>query len=181
MCCHHRGHRDAQASRTDSHGAGNLRRRGGPPPLRGVAPQVNGGAYIPVEGEWSAPESLAEAVRDALDDRGISRSTVCGAIIWVHSPHRQSVLDELTRVLNPDARVLQLWGSAAQDPREVMDNEDRPDRPWRTRHLFLGYHRDSGGSRWLTDGEISRATVLAWDSGSEYASAGQLDPWELRP
>lgn len=150
-------------------------------PGRGAPLGATTGEYVPVEGQWAEPEMLIDAIRTALIQRGTLDSGVHGAIIWIHTPHRQAVLNELERVLGSDATVLQLWGSATKDPREVMGEEDRADRPWRTRHLFLGYQRDLGGSRWLTSEEISSATVRAWDGEDDYFIAGRIDPWGHRP
>lgn len=140
------------------------------------------GEYIPVEGRWAEPEALIGSIRTLMDERDIPAADVPGAIVWVHTPYRQPVLDQFERVLSPDATVLQLWGSAVRDPREVMAEEGSSARPWRTRHLFLGYQRnDDGGARWLTAEEISTATVHAWDSADSHVIAGQIDPWEHRP
>src|SRR5699024_6410099 len=91
---------------------------------------------------------------------------------------RRAVLDELDRLLAPDATVLQLWGSATRDPRDVMDAEAHSEYPWRLRHLFLGYHRGPFATRWLTDEAISHAPVHSWDTDDDSALAGELDPWE---
>lgn len=99
----------------------------------------------------------------------------------MHSPYRKAVLAELDRVLASDATVLQLWGSATRDPRDVMEDEALSERRWRLRHLFLGYRHGPSASQWLTDEEISQATVHAWGTDDKYVHAGQLDPWEQRP
>ncbi|MGO1949078.1 MAG: hypothetical protein ACTH1D_05555 [Mycobacteriaceae bacterium] len=146
-------------------------------PQRG-APDGDG-TFIPVEGDWSRPDELVDGIRGALDAHGIRSSDIAGAIVWVHSPYRQPVLDKLEGLLPLDAIVLQLWGSGFQDPREVAG--ESVERPWIMRHLFLGYQRDSGVSRWLTDDEISEATVQAWDGANDRVIAGHLDPWDERP
>lgn len=124
---------------------------------------------------------MIDATLEALREYDIPASSIQGAIVWVHTPHREPLFDELERVLEPDATVLQLWGSAEQDPRHVMADGTRVERPWRMRHLLLGYRRDSGSARWLTHNEVSEATVLAWDTDSDEFVVGALDPWEARP
>lgn len=146
-------------------------------PDRAAPPMPTPGEFIPIRGEWSDPGALVESVCAAASRRGISVPLSHGAVIWVHSPFRSAVMDELDRVLAADATVLQLWGSAARDPREVMAEEARSERRWRERHVFLGYHREAGASRWLTDEEISHATIHAWDTDGDCFYAGRLDPW----
>lgn len=153
-------------------------------PHRGAPQKPSMGLHIPVEADWNDPKTLAQRVQAVLEDRLTPRPMVQGAIIWIHSPYRQAVLDQLEHVLSPEARLLQLWGSAAQDPRQVMAAEDHTVRSWDTRHLFLGYQRDDGVSRWLTSLEVSQATLHAWDDeskGNHRFIAGELDPWSHRP
>ncbi|WP_029089882.1 hypothetical protein [Brevibacterium album] len=138
------------------------------------------GSFIPVTAEWRKPEGLADGALTAMRDHGFPPASLPGAIAWVHAPHRQAVFDQLERVLSREATVLQLWGSAHRDPREVMAEETRTPRPWTMRHLLLGYRSDRGGSRWLTHAEISEAALRAWDGDDPYAIAGRLDPWEHR-
>lgn len=151
-------------------------------PARGAPVGDGPGEYVPVEADWSRPEALGDAIRAELDGRGVASGAILGAIVWVHSPHRQAVLDQLEGLLEPGATVLQVWGSAATDPREVMAKDDGcAVRPWRARHLYLGYQRDERGARWLTDEEISGAAVRAWDGDGGPSLAGQVDPWEHHP
>ena len=139
------------------------------------------GEFIPVTGEWDKPGALVDSVLAAARHRKLSHTPVQGAIVWVHSPHRQAVLAELHRLLAPDATVLQLWGSATRDPRDIMDEEAHSECTWRSRHLFLGYRHGPSASQWLNDQEISQATIHAWDTDDKYFHAGELDPWEQRP
>ena len=136
--------------------------------------------FVPVPAQWDRPEALVDQIEATLRSRG-EPSVLDGAIVWIHSPHRQSVLSELSRVLNEASTVVQLWGSAAQDPRRVLAGESDDGYPWTMRHVLLGYHRSSEGARWLTHSEVAAATLQAWDDGPAHVVAGRLDPWEDHP
>src|SRR5699024_6492623 len=98
-------------------------------PDRAAPPASTAGEFIPVQGQWSEPGVLVDRVLASARHRNISLPLIHGAIVWVHSPHRRAVLDELDRLLAPDATVLQLWGSATRDPRDVMDAEAHSEYP----------------------------------------------------
>lgn len=150
-------------------------------PHHAAPPNHTPGEFVPVQGEWSDPEALVASILAVIRHRKLPQPLVQGAIVWVHSPYREALLAELHRVLAPDATVLQLWGSGARDPRDVMEAESSSQGRWRLRHLFLGYRYGPSASRWLTDEEISQATIHTWDTDGKYLHAGQLDPWEHRP
>lgn len=148
-------------------------------PGRGSPSRPGAATYIPVVGDWTEPGIFVDAILGHVRSRPPA-APVDGALIWVHSPHRQAVLAELERVLAHDATVIQVWGSATQDPREVRDLESSSHRSWTMRHVYLGYRPGPPTRRWLTDDEVSRAALLAWDDDDDVI-AGQLEPWEQHP
>lgn len=150
-------------------------------PARGAPEAPAPGEFVPVPSEWSEAGRVGRDVLAAMRSRATTPHAMHGAILWVHSPHRQAVLDQLVDVLAPDATVLQLWGSAATNPRKTMAQEHSTRHPWTMRHLVLGYHREAGYFRWLTDEEISRAALRAWDGDERVSVAGQVEPWARRP
>lgn len=153
-------------------------------PQRGVPAEHMDDRFIGLTGDWCEPEDFASQILAALRERGATTSELAGAIVWVHSPYRHGVLDQLERVLDPTAQVLQLWGSAVEKPQEIMTRENHVRRSWKSKHLYLGYHASTGAPRWLTNDEISQAALRAWEaphSGDGYFVAGQTEPWEQRP
>lgn len=156
-------------------------------PGRGVGGDDRGSAagargdYFGVAGQWSEPAAFVDELESILG----GDTAIEAAIAWVHTPYRQTVLEQLGRVLTTDATVLQIWGSASQDPREVMAEDPAAavptGRSWSMRHVYLGYQPGPGTARWLTEAEISSGVLDAWDSGREHTVVGRLDPWDRRP
>lgn len=144
-------------------------------PARGAPGAPTPGTFLPVAGDWTAPSGLADDVLAATDGRHVTT-----VVAWVHAPHRAAVLEGLPAATIAGAAVIHLWGSAARDSRQTIEEIDLGgDR--RARHVLLGYRSTQAGSRWLTDGEISAAVLRALDGSAAAVVAGQLDPWDQRP
>lgn len=145
-------------------------------PDRAAPPQTSPGEFFPVAADWADPKSLVDAIAAATDER---RAEL--VVVWVHTPYRAALMRELERVVAPDAIVVQVWGSAAQDPRGYLTTE-RVELPGRTsRDVFLGYVIRESGARWLTHREISEGVLHAIDQPEATHTVGQIDPWDQRP
>ncbi|HIW99612.1 MAG TPA: hypothetical protein H9871_05665 [Candidatus Nesterenkonia stercoripullorum] len=145
-------------------------------PGRATPPSTIPGEFTAVSADWRDPESLTDAVADAAHGHLFPT-----AVVWVHSPYRVAVMRGLARLLTADAVVVQVWGSASHDPRDVLDSQG-VDLPGRTMcHVMLGYVRLAGISRWLSSAEISDGVVHALDAAEPVHVVGRIDPWQQRP
>ena len=89
---------------------------------------------------------------------------------WIHldAPEALGVLRQ--RVTGDVLRVL---GSAAADPSFPAAGKPR--------EVILGFVREGGHSRWLTDPEISAGVLEALRSGKPRSVVGTLTPRSERP
>lgn len=145
-------------------------------PRRAVPHQEGPGELIPITAEWQKPEALVDAVLMAIDGHPVTH-----VIVWVHSPYRTAIISELDRAVDANTVVVNVWGSASQDPREVRAAEMGTLAGRDTRDLVLGYAREAGASRWLTHAEISDGVLHVLNGTEPVHIVGQIDPWDQRP
>lgn len=118
-------------------------------------PATNGdgrGAHW-VKADWTMPDALADAARDAL------RGPADLLVAWVHREVRASVLRAVLPLLAPDAPVVEVHGSASANPVGGCPDPILADHP--TQQVVLGYVRHAGRTRWLTHQEISTGVLDA--------------------
>jgi NAD(P)-dependent dehydrogenase (short-subunit alcohol dehydrogenase family) len=148
------------------------RRRRLPPAQACAGGSVHWGA-----GDWSRPGELAQGLASA----GAQEADLL--VAWVHSPHREPVLQAVAPLLAPGAGVVEVWASAAADPLASLPAPVLPAH--RTHQAVLGYARSGGRTRWLTHAEIGAgvlAAARAADAGrpGEIHEVGELRPWPPR-
>lgn len=85
-------------------------------PSQGAPVKPSTGRFIPVTADWARPEQLADAILMASGGRQVTT-----AVLWIHSPYRSSVLQELKRAIAEMATVIQVRGSAGPDVAEKWD------------------------------------------------------------
>ncbi|GAB3695501.1 short-chain dehydrogenase [Nocardiopsis oceani] len=134
-----------------------------------------------VRSEWGDPGALTEAVRATGTTTGSAHEPAPFDLLvaWVHTPHRERVLTAVEPLLSKRAVVVEVWGSASRNPLTTLPPPvlDLP-----THQAVLGYQRHNGGTRWLTDGEISEGVLAAARSALTGAlprvhEVGTLTPW----
>lgn len=123
-----------------------------------------------VAADWAEPEAVS---------RGLAGRRPDVAVLWVHQPHRTGVLDAVEPLLVEGGLLVHVWGSAGPRPPERALASTRPDVT--VRHVVLGFVRDAGGSRWLTDDEIASRVVAALHDPAPVQVVGVLEPWDERP
>lgn len=122
-----------------------------------------------VAADWSDPDHLA--ARLAGGRFGL-------AVLWVHGPHREAVTTVVEPLLDEGALVVQVWGSSGPPPRPDAVRAARADLT--VRHVVLGFVREGGRSRWLTDEEIVGGVATALHDVSPVQVVGIVEPWALR-
>lgn len=131
-----------------------------------------------VAGDWKRPQEMAEHLRAAAD-----RLVVDSAVLWVHTPYRATVFAAVAPLLHEEAVVVLPHGSAAADPsRSLPETPEQFQPPRRCRRLVLGFADSAGGgTRWLSDTEISDAALRALDDPGAVQTVGRTSPWSDRP
>ncbi len=131
-------------------------------------PHGSGGAWI--EADWSEPSRFVGAVEHAVT------GTIDLLVLWCHHPYNEPVARGLVELLEP-LRVIEVVGSralralaAGEDPRCVTGSF----------LVVLGAHRSpGGGTRWLTDEEISAGVTTACQQAGTAGSGGRYIVGEL--
>jgi NAD(P)-dependent dehydrogenase (short-subunit alcohol dehydrogenase family) len=135
---------------------------------------------MPISADYTDTAALDTALQAAAGAAGPIDRAIC----WIHSTAPEAPLIVARHVQQVYCHVL---GSAATDPAAPH----RLDR-WRARfaalpHLdyrivVLGFVLDAGGgSRWLTNDEISAGVKRAFDSDAPLSVVGRVEPWSARP
>lgn len=145
-------------------------------PDRAAPPAAGRGEFVPVVAAWQKPEALSDSIVSATGGHPVTH-----VVVWVHSPYRTAVMGELEHTVASDAIVVQVWGSAGEDPRNVLATERVTLPGRRMRHVILGYAIEAKVSRWLTHTEISDGVLRALDRPEALQIIGQIDPWDHRP
>ena len=134
-----------------------------------------------VRSEWGDPGALAEALRTTGSATGTSHDPASFDLLvaWVHTPHREQVLTAVEPLLSKQAVAVEVWGSASRNPLTTLPTPvlDLP-----THQAVLGYQRHNGGTRWLTDGEVSEGVLAVARSALTGApprvhEVGTVNPW----
>lgn len=95
-------------------------------------------------------------------------------VAWIH-PDTPGAFGILHQVVTGD--VLCVLGSADADPGFPA----RIPAAGEPREVILGFVREAGHSRWLTDAEISVGVLQALCSGEPRSVVGTVTPWSERP
>lgn len=129
--------------------------------------------YVGVQASWDDPEELVTIVGSAMGYSNIDHFDA--AIIWVHAPYREPIMDSLPGLLAPDATVIHVWGSSARSPEDTKAAYDARPESWRNKHVFLGSTHNGRYRRWLTHQEISAGAIQAWDGDEDITIVGELE------
>lgn len=129
--------------------------------------------------DYRDDQAFAAALAAAVDRSG----PVDLAVAWFHTLKIAAPRLLAERV---DGRLFQVLGSAIADPghpdrlaRAAGVAADLPD--CRLRQIVLGFKPTDGGSRWLTNAEISRGVLEAVSADQTLTIIGQVEPWSARP
>ncbi|WP_332767988.1 hypothetical protein [Phenylobacterium sp.] len=105
------------------------------------------------------------------------------AVAWFHTLKIAAPRLLAERV---QGRLFQVLGSAAADPSHpgrletaarVADGLPQ----CAVRQVVLGFKMEAGGSRWLTNSEISQGVLEAVRADQALTVVGQTEPWSARP
>ncbi len=134
-------------------------------------------AILPVGVDWHDGPALDGALARIVAERG--PFNLC--VAWIHSDAPAAPLAVARRVCGDFVHVL---GSAVADPaRRDGARRARFERlpGLRYREVVLGFVREGGGSRWLTDAEIAAGVLAAVRGAAPWTPVGEVDPWDARP
>ncbi len=140
------------------------------------------GSIRPIPVDYRDSGALRAELLSAVRSAGPIRLAVC----WIHStaPEAPGVVAEVLRRQSTPCRYFRVRGSPARDP-SVPDSHDAllhgMGPPLLYRRVILGFRRDDGGSRWLTDSEMASGVIEAVRGDSERTMVGTTEPWSARP
>jgi hypothetical protein len=130
----------------------------------------------------------APALDRALDDILERASTVRLVAAWIHPTAPDAARRIGARFARPGAtlRFVHVLGSAVADPARPERLEALRERVAAGLALdyaqaVLGFVVEGGGSRWLTDSEISAGVYDAALSARGLSIVGTVEPWSARP
>lgn len=149
--------------------------------LHDLAESATGpGEVVPVQTNYAAVDDTRAKLAGAVGELGRFGAVV----LWVHTPFRARVHTLVgDACLAEEALVVDVLGSAGRPPREIQPEVPEPfRRPGVTyRQAVLGFTDGPAGTRWLTDTEISKGAIAAFDGPGESTVVGRLHPWRDRP
>ena len=152
-----------------------------PGPLARMAEESGGGIH-PLAVDYGDGEALEAGLRRAIEARGPFTLLVA----WIHdsAPEAPAAVARIAAEGGGRLRYLHVLGSAADDP-------SQPDPERRARmeaiegvtyeEVILGFVREGGRSRWLTDDEIAAGVLAAIDNAAPRRIVGNTRPWSARP
>lgn len=122
-----------------------------------------------------------------IEQRLLELNLTCSlTLLWVHA-HASSFTTDLVRHLFTEESgisVIEILGSASSQPAGLADQRLQQRDFAQLHHyrqVILGFERENGSSRWLSDAEICEGTLTAIDGQERRLIVGRLSPWEQRP
>jgi hypothetical protein len=107
--------------------------------------------------DWRQTQACLTAI-----DHARGAAAIDLALLWIHETGAELLQALLDRVRTTDCLVIHVLSSAAPDPTAFRDALDRTSARCRYRAVRLGAMRTlTGGSRWLTNDEISDGVIEA--------------------
>jgi hypothetical protein len=135
----------------------------------------------PIPADYGDIGELALGLRTAAEARGPIELVVC----YTHAtaPMAPIVVADTVGMPGRPCTFVHVVGSEAPDPTRVdSDRDEISSNPGISyRRVILGFVREDGESRWLTDEEICRGVARAIADASPEQVVGVITPWEARP
>ncbi len=124
--------------------------------------------------DYSDAKQLDKILRASCEAHGAVDLAVC----WIHSC-ASDARRVVARALSSHGRYIEVSGSASSRVNKTDQSFLGSEQKYQ--NVCLGFVADEGGSRWLTNDEISDGVVEAILSGARSHVVGQLEPWDMRP
>ena len=139
------------------------------------------GKIHPLRVDYCDASALYHGLQEALRLHGPVRDAVC----WIHSvaPDAPAAIAEALALSSPGCRFFHVCGCEAADPGSTVDPHAalRKVTGLLYRRVVLGFVVEGGGSRWLTDLEISSGVIRALEQDLEDSVVGTVRPWSDHP
>lgn len=135
-----------------------------------------------LEVDYREDDAFYAALVDAQRVRGPFDLAVC----WIHAaaPSAPDVVARSLRRETGSCRYFHVIGSVQEDPLVAASRHRGAFARYgwlRYHQVVLGFTRQGGSSRWLTDGEISTGVLRAIDLDAKCHVVGTVEPWDRRP
>lgn len=126
-------------------------------------------------------------LRGVLDESVLVYGPIALAVVWVHeekAPETALAIAEFVGTALSPGRYVHVRSSEAANPAEPRESSrvrflEYPQV--RYQEVILGFVRENGGSRWLTNREIAEGVLGAIAADTDRSVVGTVEPWENRP
>jgi len=128
--------------------------------------------------DYSNTTEFLALIENRIQSMGGYDTVLC----WMHDSGKESLkaLLKLLAEQQKGCNYYHILGSAGwQRPDEKGSPIEAENLHYNV--ILLGYIRENGYSRWLTNDEISVGTIKAYDNAASYHVIGQIEPWEQKP
>ncbi|MGH8127403.1 MAG: hypothetical protein ACRETC_03415 [Gammaproteobacteria bacterium] len=130
--------------------------------------------------DWSEPRTFLNALTEHV--KHLAPPTL--VLAWLHKDELGPKVATALASKNTQCDFFQVRGSAAANPAQHVDSFSQDyDIPKTINYhqIILGFHRDDGGSRWLSNAEISTGVLFAIDNPKPITIVGSVAPWSSHP
>ena len=152
--------------------------------LRTLAEEAHrqGGVINPVAVDYGDSPLFQDALNCAVRDHG----RVERVVTWIHASAKEApaIVARAVGRCRFACRYFELCGSGAHDPSETAERRRAEMKRVGNivyRQIILGFIREPGGSRWLSNDEIAEGVIEALESDNPRQVVGVLHPWSDRP
>lgn len=134
--------------------------------------------YLPLVLNWNSSKFI-NGITSHIREHGCPTLVVA----WFHNDeYGEELACALMSYCKNEIDLFQVLGSASADPSKTNCADVRSFAPnVRYHQVLLGFQVEHGGSRWLTDNEISTGVISAIDSKDVISVVGTVTPWSARP
>jgi len=130
--------------------------------------------------DYNDARSFARGLRLAVEAAG----PIDLVVGWFHHDAVAVRLASELGAMGHPSRFVHVMGSAAGDPAADCDRlhqQVEAEGPITYQQVVLGFVRENGRSRWLTNLEISEGVGRAVELGQPFSVVGTTSPWDERP
>lgn len=126
------------------------------------------------------------ALRSKLEDAVNVFGSISLAVCWIRSiaPQAGYIVAEVMNKGTSPCRYFDILGSATADPSTLNSRREADFRQFQHieyRKIILGFIIKNGGTRWLTNDEISAGVINAVEIDAKGYIIGTVHPWSMRP
>lgn len=147
--------------------------------LEALASQVAAQRARYVALDWGEPDRFISGLARLVEE--FERPTQ--VLAWLHESRSITMIAAVLWTPHRECNLYHVMGSASARPADGLPLREEVDKMPGVAYfqIVLGYKRDFGVPRWLTDAEISQGVLEAVACRQPLHVVGLIEPWEQRP